>query len=128
MKQGRILQTTIILLSMVFVLAAGGCTWSSNLNSCRQENRALAQQMADLEYQLAQADKAATAQATPQVTPSPTLPDYATYLVVSGDNLWRIAVKQLGSGKRYKEILALNPQITQAAPLTIGTTLKLPAK
>ncbi len=125
MKQIKIRQKTVVLLTLVCVcvLVAGGCTWSKNLKSCRQQNQVLAQQITDLEYQLAQADKAATVQTTYTQTPA----DNATYLVVEGDSLWRIATQQLGSGKRYKEILALNPQINQNS-LAIGTVLKLPPK
>ena len=126
MKQIRTRQETVVLLTLVcvFVLAAGGCTWSKDLTSCRQQNQLLAQQITELQYQLAQADRAAVT----QTAPAPTLSDNATYLVVAGDSLWSIATKQLGSGKRYKEILALNPQLSERTPLTIGTTLKLPPK
>jgi nucleoid-associated protein YgaU len=52
----------------------------------------------------------------------------SVYVVVKGDTLWGIAQRRLGSGSRYKEILALNPQIQQNKPLAIGTKLTLPAK
>ncbi len=128
MKQKRFRHTTVILLFLVCLLAlvAVGCTWSSNLKSCQKQNQALNQQIADLEYQLAQADEAAVGR-TVQMAPSQTSAENATYLVVAGDSLWSIAKRQLGSGTRFKEIQALNPQVTPNN-LIIGTTLKLPPK
>lgn len=84
----------------------------------------MAQQIADLEYQLTLADQTA-AQTAPQTYVST---GESTYLVVAGDTLWSIARKQLGDGKRFNEILALNPQITKDTPLVIGSTLKMPAR
>ena len=48
------------------------------------------------------------------------------YEVVEGDSLWRIAEKQLGEGLRYKEILALNPRISEQDSLSVGMRLNLP--
>ena len=108
-------------LAVLLTAALSGCGESKDLTACRQDNEMLTQQVAELEYQLSLADQAAAqAPAMPQAA--------ATYQVVKGDTLWSIAQKQLGSGQRYKEILALNPQITQGTALTIGTTLKLPPR
>lgn len=121
------IRKTIVLLAVVSVLALGaaGCNCSKDLKACQEQNQALAQQIAELEYQLQLADQAA-AQAS-AATPAAPAAAQATYQVIAGDTLWRIAEKLLGDGKRYKEILALNPQLNQNA-MTVGTTLKIPAQ
>lgn len=51
------------------------------------------------------------------------------YVVKEGDSLWKIASEKLGNGSRYKEILTLNADIlADEHSLSLGTTLKLPAK
>ncbi|OHB75516.1 MAG: hypothetical protein A2Z25_07355 [Planctomycetes bacterium RBG_16_55_9] len=63
----------------------------------------------------------------PEDKPKPTPP--RQYVVQDGDYLWRIAAQQLGDGNRYKEIAKLNADIlTDENSLSIGTTLKLPAR
>ncbi len=47
------------------------------------------------------------------------------YQVQAGDNLWTIAVNQLGDGSRYSEIAELNDLQTNAV-LPVGLTLDLP--
>ena len=47
-----------------------------------------------------------------------------TYTVKSGDSLWAIASKQLGSGARYKEIMSLNG--LTGSVIKPGQTLRLP--
>ncbi len=55
--------------------------------------------------------------------------DGKQYVVKEGDSLWRIAAEQLGNGSRYKEIVKLNADILEDEnSLSLGTTLKLPAK
>jgi nucleoid-associated protein YgaU len=51
-----------------------------------------------------------------------------TYTVKSGDTLYKIASKQLGSGSKWKSIYDLNKKLIGSNPdkLKIGTTLKLP--
>jgi nucleoid-associated protein YgaU len=49
----------------------------------------------------------------------------SVYVVKKGDTLWAIAKRQLGDGKRHKEILALNPGLTPSA-MKIGQSLKMP--
>lgn len=52
-----------------------------------------------------------------------------TYTVVKGDNLWKIAKKQLGDGTRYIEIYKLNKNIIKnPGRIQIGQKLVLPAK
>ena len=50
--------------------------------------------------------------------------DYKTYKVVLGDTLWGIAVKTLGNGARYKEIMNLNG--LSSTVLKVGQTLRIP--
>jgi nucleoid-associated protein YgaU len=51
------------------------------------------------------------------------------YVVQEGDNLWRIAVEQLGDGSRYKEISKLNEGLLEdEESLSIGMSLTLPAR
>jgi nucleoid-associated protein YgaU len=51
------------------------------------------------------------------------------YVVADGDNLWRIASAQLGSGPRYEEIAKLNAHILKDKELlTVGMKLRLPAQ
>jgi len=62
------------------------------------------------------------------VTPPPAaVPGQRTYMVKNRDTLWSIAVRELGSGQRHKEILALNPGI-QPTKLKVGQPLILPAR
>lgn len=50
-----------------------------------------------------------------------------THTVVKGDCLWNIAAKHLGSGSRYPEIVALNPdKIKNSNLIYAGQVLKLP--
>lgn len=51
------------------------------------------------------------------------------YIVQEDDNLWRIAVKQLGDGNRYKEIRRLNANIIKNEnDLDVGMLLRIPAR
>ena len=55
--------------------------------------------------------------------------DDATYKVVEGDNLWKIAKKQLGGGSRYVEIYELNKdQIKDPNMIHINQVLLIPSK
>jgi nucleoid-associated protein YgaU len=136
MKQTRIgISTTVILLIVIAILSAAGCDCPKRVRILQEQNEMLSAQVADLENQLAQADaRAADAVSQPipqqQIQSQPQTPPQAesVYVVVKGDTLWGIAQKQLGKGSRYEEILALNPQIQKNQPLTIGMTLKLPAR
>lgn len=59
----------------------------------------------------------------------PPPPDQKTYTVEAGDSLWKIAEHQLGSGARYKEILAVNPQLEdENAPIHPGDVLNIPSE
>lgn len=59
----------------------------------------------------------------------PTSQDGRWYVVQDGDNLWKIAVSQLGSGARYEEIAKLNAELLKNKDsLDVGMRLRLPAK
>lgn len=47
-----------------------------------------------------------------------------TYTVKRGDNLWKIALLQLGDGSRYNEIKALNG--LSSSTINVGQVLKIP--
>jgi nucleoid-associated protein YgaU len=49
-----------------------------------------------------------------------------THKVGKGENLWKIAARTLGDGKRWKEIATLNPGVNPDR-LVLGQVLKLPA-
>jgi Tfp pilus assembly protein FimV len=51
----------------------------------------------------------------------------ATYTIQRGDTLGTIAAKTLGNAARYKEILAVNPQVTNPNLIKVGQVLQLPA-
>ena len=73
-----------------------------------------------------------TAEPTPASQPAattaaPTGP-VTEYTIKDGDSLWKIAEQQLGNGMRYKEILRLNPNISENQTLVVGTKLKLPSQ
>ena len=48
------------------------------------------------------------------------------YVVQPGDELWTLAKQHLGSGERWRDILAVNPALTADTRLQPGTTLQLP--
>ena len=53
----------------------------------------------------------------------------ATYRLVRGDSLWKVAQKFLGKGSRYKEIQKLNGiKDSQIRKLPVGLVVKLPPK
>ena len=106
------------------VAGIAGCSCPQKLEAVQEENQMLNDRIAELEYQLAQADTVTSAET--MSTPAPAAE--SVYTVVAGDTLWKIAREQLGKGSRYKEILALNPNIAEHQPLSIGTQLKLPPR
>lgn len=51
------------------------------------------------------------------------------YIVREGDNLWRIAAKELGDGSRYTEISKVNANILEDQnTLVVGMRLRIPAR
>jgi nucleoid-associated protein YgaU len=61
--------------------------------------------------------------------PTPAVPQEGNYYTVKpGDNLWKIAKRELGSASRRKEILALNRDVlSDPDELKVGQRLRLPA-
>ena len=68
--------------------------------------------------------------APPPAPAEPAKPKPRTYVVKSGDSLWRIAQNERGSGTRHEEIYQLNQETLNYDPhnLRIGQELILPAK
>jgi len=68
----------------------------------------------------------ATHRSTPPVRPAATT---VSHTVVAGETLWSIAQRHLGSGQRYRDIVALNPDLLhgRGAFITPGWVLQLPA-
>ena len=62
------------------------------------------------------------------VTPGISSGDIREYTIKDGDSLWKIAANELGNGMRYKDILALNPNINENTTLAVDTKIKIPAK
>ncbi len=50
----------------------------------------------------------------------------AAYVVKAGDELWSIAQRELGSGERWRDIVALNPGVGSDTTLVPGQRLTLP--
>lgn len=71
--------------------------------------------------------EAAEPTSQPAATAAPSGP-VTEYTIKDGDSLWKIAEQQLGNGMRYKEILLLNPNITEKQTLVVGSKLKLPSQ
>lgn len=58
---------------------------------------------------------------------APVAPAANTYTVQKGDTLWSIAQRFLGDGKRWREIVEVNPGL-EPSKLKIGQVIMLPAK
>jgi nucleoid-associated protein YgaU len=68
-------------------------------------------------------------QAAAKVPPKTTAQEGRWYVVQDGDNLWKIATNQLGSGARCEEIAKLNADILKSKEtLDVGMRIRLPAK
>lgn len=119
--------TIFVFISTVVLLMITGCNCPKELKALQDENVMLTDRIIELENELAMADAAAVAPATAIMSAQPPAVE-SVYIIAKGDTLWNIAQRQLGKGSRYKEILALNPQLSENAPLKIGTTINLPAK
>ncbi|MGE4286753.1 MAG: LysM peptidoglycan-binding domain-containing protein [Phycisphaerae bacterium] len=57
---------------------------------------------------------------------SKVVPEMRYYVVKDGDSLWKIAKSQLGSGKRYDEIVELNKKLSKTRSLQPGARIVLP--
>ncbi len=70
-------------------------------------------------------DKPVAAKAVPKAKSAPAA-GMRTYRVEQGDTLWSLADRFLGSGSRYKEILAANPGMSK--DLRAGQKISIPAE
>jgi nucleoid-associated protein YgaU len=118
-------------LAAVLAILNSGCSKQEKKASMQEQNLPGTEEITVTEVQPAPAPMYTPAPAPAAIAPAaaaqPANPT-SVYVVVKGDTLWSIAQRKLGSGNRYKEILALNPQLQQNKPLAIGTKLTLPAK
>lgn len=60
--------------------------------------------------------------------PTTTPPGGRTYIVQKGDGLMSIARKLYNDPRRYKDLQALNPDITDPGKLKAGQVIKVPEK
>lgn len=51
-----------------------------------------------------------------------------THVVRPGETLWSLAVRYLGDGERWREILSLNTSLRSASSLAVGSTIQIPAR
>ena len=67
------------------------------------------------------------APSAPRVSPSPAISGKLTIVTVqSGDTLWKFAASRLGNGRRWQELLALNPGLHNPDVLQIGSEIVVP--
>jgi nucleoid-associated protein YgaU len=52
----------------------------------------------------------------------------ASVPVAPGDSLWRIAARNLGSGTRWRELIVMNPEISNPNVIQVGEWIRLSAK
>lgn len=154
MKQASSGRRTLLLAAALggAVLLAG-CNCEQQVQTLEAQNQALASRIIELENEVQRTEAVAAqarAAARPQAAPTPAQPaaptapaerpqepaiqtqlpeggaETRTYIVAEGDNLWNIARRELGRGIRYREILTLNPGISENEVLKVGTRLVLP--
>lgn len=73
----------------------------------------------------------------PRVLPSPVAPGVSSSTAISGklimvsvkpgDSLWKFAASRLGNGRRWQELLALNPGLHNPDVLQVGSQIIVPA-
>src|SRR5213082_1354212 len=64
----------------------------------------------------------------PRVSPSPSISGKLAIVTVKpGDSLWKFAVSRLGNGRRWQELLALNPGLRNPDLLEVGSQVVVPA-
>jgi nucleoid-associated protein YgaU len=57
----------------------------------------------------------------------PSANSYQTYTIQQGDTLWSIARHLLGDGKRYRQIVQMNPDLP-ADRLPVGREIRIPPR
>jgi nucleoid-associated protein YgaU len=64
----------------------------------------------------------------PPARVAPSAPAKLTVITVQpGDSLWRLAAQRLGSGRRWQELLSINPGLRDPNFIKVGSQLVLPA-
>src|SRR5690349_2612507 len=67
------------------------------------------------------------APSAPRVSPSPTISGKLTIVTVKpGDSLWKFAASRLGNGRRWQQLLALNPGLRNPDLLEVGSQIVVP--
>lgn len=62
------------------------------------------------------------------IAPSPLVSGKLTIVTVQrGDSLWKFAAARLGNGRRWQELLSLNPELRNPDVIRIGSQIVLPA-
>ncbi len=64
---------------------------------------------------------------SPPAKPAPGVRGESTHTIAKGDTLWSLAERYLGSGKRWKEIVAANPGL-DPQKLHVGQTIVIPPR
>ncbi len=65
---------------------------------------------------------------SPRVSPSPAISGKLTIVTVQpGDTLWKFAASRLGNGRRWQELLSLNPGLRNPDLLEVGSQIVVPA-
>ena len=68
------------------------------------------------------------APSTPRVSLSSAIPGKLIMVTVkSGDSLWKFAASRLGNGRRWQELLALNPGLRNPGVLQMGSQIVVPS-
>lgn len=68
------------------------------------------------------------APSSPPVSPSPVLSGKLIIVTVKpGDSLWKFAASRLGNGRRWQELLALNPGLRDPNVLPVGSEIVVPS-
>jgi nucleoid-associated protein YgaU len=63
-----------------------------------------------------------------RVAPSPPVSGRLAIVTVKpGDSLWRFAASRLGDGRRWQELLSLNPALRNPDLLEVGSQIVVPA-
>lgn len=94
---------------------------------CRAHGWSQRSVIGHLEWQTGKVDPRGVSMAAMRARIGKLLDPDVTYTVRQGDTLWSIAEDELGSGTRWPEIAALNPE-TDPGKLVPGTTVKIPRK
>ncbi|MDY6914207.1 MAG: LysM domain-containing protein [Planctomycetota bacterium] len=63
----------------------------------------------------------------PKLTSTPEQLEFTSYTIKKGDTLWSISKHFLGNGKRWREIVAVNPDL-DPAKLRVGQTIRVPTR